>query len=96
MKTARLPFGIIIIVTLSALSTPATAEVVLPNGPNRDLVARICSACHDLGMVVGTGGRSRTGWNGTIDDMVQNGLSISPEERATVLDYLSTYLPFRQ
>jgi hypothetical protein len=96
MKTAPLSLGIIISAAFTALGTPVAAEVALPNGPNRDLVARICSACHDLGMVVGTGGRSRAGWNGTIDDMVQNGLSISPEERATVLDYLATYLPFRR
>ena len=96
MKTPPLSLVIIISAAFTALGTPAAAQVVLPNGPNRDLVARVCSACHDLGMVVGTGGRSRAGWNGTIDDMVQNGLSISPEERATVLDYLSTYLPFRQ
>jgi hypothetical protein len=95
MKTAPLSLGIIISAAFTALGTPVAAEVALPNGPNRDLVARICSACHDLGMVVGTGGRSRAGWNGTIDDMVQNGLSITPEERATVLDYLATYLPFR-
>jgi len=92
MKTACLLF---ISAAIIALGAPAAAEVALPNGPNRDLVAHICSACHDLGMVVGTGGRSRAGWNGTIDDMVQYGLSISPEERATVLDYLATYLPFR-
>jgi hypothetical protein len=95
MKTTRLLLGIIS-VALIARGSPVAAEVVLPNGPNRDLVARICSSCHDLGMVVGTGGRSRPGWNGTIDDMVSYGLSISSEERAVVLEYLSTYLPFRQ
>jgi cytochrome c5 len=93
MKTPCLLFISAVII---ALGTPAAAEVALPNGPNRDLVARTCSACHDLGLVIATGGRSRADWNGTIDDMVQYGLSISPEERATVLDYLSTYLPFRQ
>ena len=92
MKTPCLSF---ISAAIIALVAPAAAEIALPNGPNRDLVAQICSACHDVGMLVTTGGRSRAGWNGTIDDMVQNGLSISPEERATVLDYLATYLPFR-
>jgi hypothetical protein len=94
MKTTRLSLGIIT-AALIALGTPAATEVALPNGPNRDLAARICSSCHDLGMVIATGGRSRAGWNGTIDDMVQYGLSISPKERAMVLDYLATYLPFR-
>ena len=96
MKTARLALAIIVSVPLIAVGTPAAAEVVLPNGPNREVVAQICSSCHDLSMVVNTGGRSRAGWNGTIDDMVSYGLSISPGDRAVVLDYLSTYLPFRQ
>ena len=93
MKTPCLLF---ISAAVIALGTPAAAEVVLPNGPNRDPRHSYMQRLHDLGMVVATGGRSRAGWNGTIDDMVQYGLSISPEERATVLDYLSTYLPFRQ
>jgi hypothetical protein len=95
MKTTRLSLSIMISTAFIALGTPAAAQVALPNGPNRELVARICSACHDLGMVVGTGGRSRAGWNGTIDDMVSYGLSISPEERAMVLEDLAMYLPFR-
>src|SRR6266566_9104861 len=95
MKITRLSLGIIS-AAFVAIGARAVAEVALPNGPNRDLVARICSSCHDLGMVVGTGGRSRAGWNGTIDDMISYGLSISSEERTVVLEYLSTYLPFRQ
>jgi len=47
MKTAPLSLGIIISAAFTALGTPVAAEVALPNGPNRDLVARICSACHE-------------------------------------------------
>ena len=93
MKTPCLSF---ISAAIIALVAPAAAEIALPNGPNRDLVAQICSACHDVGMLVTTGGRSQAGWNGTIDDMVSYGLSISPGDRAMVLEYLSTYLPVRQ
>ena len=46
-------------------------------------------------MVVGAGGRSRAGWNGTIDDMVSYGLSISPEDRALVLEPPSTQCAVR-
>ena len=28
---------------------PVTAQIALPNGPNRELVQRTCGACHDLG-----------------------------------------------
>jgi hypothetical protein len=93
MRTARILMAVV--VTLVALCVHATAEIVLPEGPNRELVSRTCGSCHDMSMVVGTGGRTREGWNGTIDDMVSYGMSITPAERRLVLEYLATYLPFR-
>jgi hypothetical protein len=90
MRTAGKVAGVIY-VAFVALGVRATAQLTLPDGPNRDLVSRTCGTCHDMGMVVGTGGRSREGWNGTIEDMISYGMSISAEERRLVLDYLSTY-----
>jgi len=91
MKIAGKVTGVIC-VAFVALGVRATAQLTLPEGPNRELVSRTCGACHDMGMVVGTGGRSREGWNSTIEDMISYGLSISAEERRLVLDYLATYL----
>jgi hypothetical protein len=93
MRTARLLNGVVV-TTLVALGLRATAQVALPDGPNRELVSRTCSTCHDLGMLIGTA-RSREGWNGTIDDMTSYGMNITPAERALVLEYLATYLPSR-
>jgi hypothetical protein len=90
-RAARLRVGFVGIALL-ATSACATAEVALPDGPNRALVMRTCGACHDMSMVVGTGGRTREGWDGTIDDMVSYGLSITTAERRQVLDYLAAYL----
>ena len=95
MKTMRMAFMAVVAATLCSLvglGVRATAQVALPDGPNRDLVTRTCGACHDMGMVVGNRGRSREGWNAVIEDMVSYGLSISPADRALVLQYLSTYL----
>ncbi len=50
MRTARLMIGVVG-ATLVVLGVRATAQLTLPDGPNRDLVARTCGACHDLGMV---------------------------------------------
>ena len=93
MRTARLLIGVVG-ATLVALGLRATAQVTLPEGPNRELVSRMCSTCHDLGMVTGAA-RSREGWNGTIDDMISYGMNITPAERRLVLEYLATYLPPR-
>ena|SRR2546425_90786 len=94
MRIARPLIGVVG-VTLVALGVRATAQVALPDGPNRELVSRTCGACHDLGMVIGAGGRSREGWDGTIDDMTSYGMNITQAERRLVLEYLATYLPYR-
>ena len=91
MGRARLLIGVVG-ATLVVLGLRATAQVTLPEGPNRELVSRMCSTCHDLGMVTGAA-RSREGWDGTIDDMISYGMNITPAERALILEYLATYLP---
>jgi hypothetical protein len=94
MSRAPLLIGLVC-ATAFALGLRAAAQVTLPDGPNRALVLRKCGSCHDMGMVVGTGGRSREGWNGTIEDMMSYGMDITPAERGLVLEYLTTYLPAR-
>ena len=60
MKTAGMVIGVVGI-ALIAFGARATAQMTLPEGPSRALVMRTCAACHDLGMVLGTGGRTRDG-----------------------------------
>jgi cytochrome c5 len=91
MRTARVLIGVVGAAVL-ALGAPATAQNTLPEGPNRDFVARTCGSCHDIGMVLGASGRSRAGWDGTIDEMTGYGLQVTPDERKLLLDYLTTYL----
>jgi hypothetical protein len=71
------------------------AQTRLPEGPNRDLVERVCGSCHDIEMVA-INGRSEEGWNGTIEEMTGYGLRVTPAERAMILEYLKTYLPSRR
>jgi len=97
MRTLRLWFGAVgaILLTLGAgrASAQQAIDPRMPAGPNRELVARVCTGCHDLGNLVATAGRSRDGWSVKIDDMVLYGLKVSPEQRALILEYLATYLP---
>jgi len=80
---------------LLGLSLSAMAQMELPEGPNRDFVARTCTACHDVGMVLSAGGRTREGWSNTLEDMTSYGLEVTSQDRALILDYLATYLPPR-
>jgi hypothetical protein len=77
---------------LFALVAGAADITELPAGPNRDLVSKVCTACHDLQLVFDGAGFSRDDWNMTLDEMVANGMSISADDRDKILGYLSTYL----
>jgi len=79
-----LPVGAVIAVLVGGIAGAAE----LPPGPNRDLVARTCTACHDTEMLLGAVGANREAWDGAIDQMAEYGLKISPAERAMILDYL--------
>jgi len=74
------------------LSAMAAERIELPAGPNRDFVSRTCQACHDLDNVIGLTGADRDIWDGTIEQMISYGLSVTPEERTMIVEYLSTYL----
>jgi len=76
----------------AALLSFGAAAVELPAGPNKDMVARACGSCHDLNMVVDAAGQTREGWNGTIEEMTGYGLKVSPDERALILEYLTSFL----
>jgi len=88
MSKAKVILGMI---SSGFLSVGADA-VELPAGPNKDVVARACSSCHDLDMVFDAAGQTREGWNGTIEEMAGYGLQLSPGERAQVLEYLVSFL----
>jgi Quinohemoprotein amine dehydrogenase A, alpha subunit, haem binding len=90
MRSWRLLLGVLG-ATIMFLGAGA-ADIQLPAGPDRDLVSRECQACHDLQNVIDSTGSSREGWDGAIEEMVGYGLSVTPEDRAKILDYLSTYL----
>jgi hypothetical protein len=76
----------------ACLVSADAGAVELPNGPNRDVVARACGACHDLDMVHEAAGQTREGWNGTIEEMTGYGMKVSPDERAQILEYLTSFL----
>jgi|SRR5579864_5826640 len=78
--------------TLFALVAGAADITELPEGPNRDLVSKACTACHDLQLVFDGAGFSRDDWNMSLDEMVANGMSISADDREKILGYLSIYL----
>lgn len=84
--------GTIIGGTLLAFPAHSASLSELPNGPDRELVSKVCQSCHDLQLVFDAAGNSREEWNMALDEMTANGMNISADERAKIIDYLSTYL----
>jgi hypothetical protein len=64
----------------------------LPEGPDRELVSKVCQTCHELQLVLDAAGISREEWDVSLDEMTTNGMNVSPSERSKILGYLSTYL----
>jgi len=88
MHKAKAIFGMI----GAGLLSISAGAAELPAGPNKEVVARACSSCHDLDMVFDAVGQTREGWNGTIEEMTGYGLNVSAAERAQILEYLTSFL----
>lgn len=88
-------------ITLAAGLTPmapfdggsaSAEEFNLPQGPGRSLVYARCRTCHDLQYVIESKGMTASAWDGLLDDMEGFGVELTPEERQTILGYLSAYM----
>lgn len=64
----------------------------LPDAPNREIVQRVCSACHPAQIVLGKG-MTREQWGGIVSNMIGRGAKGSDEDFAAIVDYLAKNLP---
>jgi glucose dehydrogenase len=72
-------------------ATGPSIPPVLPDGPEKQALVKVCSKCHGL-ETFSHSRMTREEWKNTINDMVQRGASGSPRELQTILDYLSNNL----
>ena len=54
------------------------------------LVDSKCGSCHSVDWVTGASAETRADWEGTVERMEAKGLTVTDEERATILEYLET------
>ncbi|GEM83040.1 c-type cytochrome [Meiothermus hypogaeus] len=80
----------VILLALAALWV-GLGQNALPEGPGRELVLQKCQTCHEIGFVTRER-QTRERWDSLISEMQGYGLKVTPEERATILDYLATRL----
>jgi competence protein ComEA len=82
----------IVAAAAGAIIAPALAQT-LPDGEGRDTVREICTRCHDLSPITGSGGFSREDWDAVIKNMIIMGASIDAREAEQILNYLSKNFP---
>jgi helix-hairpin-helix protein len=61
---------------------------LLPPGNGRELVLESCTTCHNL-RVVAQARLSREAWTKDVNDMIQRGAPVFPEEIEPIINYLS-------
>lgn len=76
--------GLLSAIAAGCASPPTSAS---PDG--KILVAEQCGRCHPIERVNGVR-KDRTGWTATVTRMRSNGLVVTDEQAAAIVDYLST------
>src|SRR5262245_9875004 len=84
MKALRL-------IAVIAFFTWTAAAQSLPDGPGKEVVSTVCSLCHDAATAVIGKQWTKNQWELKITEMLQEEPDVTREERAAILDYLSTF-----
>jgi competence protein ComEA len=82
--------GFSILVIFSGLALAQKAQ--LPDAPGKDVVQRVCGACHAPEMVIGKG-NTRDGWTQVVGEMISRGAQGSDEDFGAIVDYLTANFP---
>ncbi len=94
MRTAVLLLVAVLTVASATLAQGQKAKdegwpELLPPGAGRELVLNSCnSSCHNLKVVVDVR-KSRVDWTKSVNDMIQRGAPVFPEEIEPIISYLS-------
>jgi competence protein ComEA len=67
---------------------PASAQTTLPDGPGKEQVQRVCTACHTIDTVT-SHHKTRSEWQATLEDMATRGAQGSDKDFVEILNYLS-------
>lgn len=66
----------------------------LPDGPDKDLVEAVCTACHDSARIVAKQG-TKADWQAKILEMLQECPDVTQAERDRIAEYLAKNFPRR-
>jgi len=75
-----------LVLLISALSQS------LPDGPGKELVEVICTACHDAKRIIAKQG-TKADWQSKVLEMLQECPDVAQDERERIVDYLAKSFP---
>jgi hypothetical protein len=75
---------------LPLLFVPVLSAQDLPDVPGKDVTEKVCTACHDLGVLTSMTGTSDI-WQSVVDDMKSRGADGSEADFKTIVDFLAKY-----
>ena len=71
------------------------AQDSLPEGEGKALVAKVCSACHDLSTATGEK-HTEVEWKNVVDSMASRGAEATDAELETIIKYLAKNFPSKK
>jgi len=74
------------------LAAVAQGQSPLPDGPGKDLVEAVCTACHTLERVVAKRA-TKAEWQDKVLEMLQEDPDITQKERDQIVEYLAKNFP---
>jgi mono/diheme cytochrome c family protein len=89
-KFSAVFFVIAAMAAAAQAQTPQTMQ--LPPGAGRDLINERCVSCHPVSTITAQR-KDAMGWAVTLQQMADRGAEVSPEEMATIIEYLARTLP---
>jgi len=89
LLAAAAAFGLTSVGPVAAQDT--SPQAALPDGPGKDVVLRVCTACHGAEQFA-YARFSPEGWDAEITKMQGAGAEMTSDEQAAISAYLSKYL----
>jgi virginiamycin B lyase len=80
------------VITLAATAAGQSPPPALPEGPGKELVEAVCTACHTLERVVAKRA-TKAEWQDKVLEMLQEDPDVTQQERDQIVEYLAKAFP---
>ncbi len=84
--------GVVLFSVALAVAEAGQSPPALPEGPGKELVEAVCTACHTLERVVAKRA-TKAEWQDKVLEMLQEDPDITQQERDRIVEYLAKNFP---